>query len=132
MFTHPYFSVPIHAFWDLEDRVHARCVNVNLLFLVAGGINCALDARKTSPAHFLFAQADREHRDIVSVLPCSPRKDKTDLEKYNSDRLYGTNPALSNRLHLLTRSKPIPLLWRLRTTKGQKLTLTSIFVVAGL
>ena len=39
-----YFSVPIHAFWDIEDRVHARCVNVNLLFLVAGGINCALDA----------------------------------------------------------------------------------------
>lgn len=26
---------------------------------------------------------------------------------------------------------PLPLLWRLRTTKGQKLTLTSIFVVAG-
>ncbi|KAF6235933.1 hypothetical protein HO173_006129 [Letharia columbiana] len=36
--------VPIHAFWDVEDRVHARCVNVNLLFLVAGGVNCALDA----------------------------------------------------------------------------------------
>lgn len=42
--THPHFSVPIHAFWDLEDRVHARCVNINLLFLVAGGVNCAMDA----------------------------------------------------------------------------------------
>ena len=42
--TYPYFSVPIHAFWDLEDRVNARCVNINLLFLVAGGVNCAIDA----------------------------------------------------------------------------------------
>ena len=31
---------------------------------------------RTSPIHFLFVQADREHRDNVSVLPCSPRKDK--------------------------------------------------------
>ena len=31
---------------------------------------------KTSPAHYFFVQADREHRDNVSVLPCSPRKDK--------------------------------------------------------
>jgi len=38
------FSVPIHAFWDVQDRPHARCVNVDLLFLIPGGINCALDA----------------------------------------------------------------------------------------
>ena len=31
---------------------------------------------RTSPAQFLFVQADREHRDIVSVLPCSPQKEK--------------------------------------------------------
>ena len=31
---------------------------------------------KTFPAHYFFVQADREHRDIVSVLPYSPRKDK--------------------------------------------------------
>ena len=30
---------------------------------------------RTSPTHFLFVQADREHRDNVLVLPCSPRKD---------------------------------------------------------
>ena len=27
---------------------------------------------KTSPTHFFFVQADREHRDNVLVLPCSP------------------------------------------------------------
>ena len=30
----------------------------------------------TSPAHYSFVQADREHRDNVSVLPCSPKEDK--------------------------------------------------------
>ena len=30
---------------------------------------------KTSPAHYSLVQADREHRDNVSVLPCSPQKD---------------------------------------------------------
>ena len=39
---------------------------------------------QTSPTHFFFVQADREHQDNVSVLPCSPREDKADLEKYNS------------------------------------------------
>ena len=29
---------------------------------------------RTSPAHYFFVQADREHRDNVSVLPCSPPK----------------------------------------------------------
>ena len=38
---------------------------------------------KTSPAYYLFVQADREHRDTVSVLPCSPKRITTDLEKYN-------------------------------------------------
>ena len=38
---------------------------------------------RTSPAPYTFVQPDREHRDTVSVLPCSPRKEKTDLEKYN-------------------------------------------------
>ena len=37
----------------------------------ATGIAC-----KTSPVHYFFVQADREYRDIVSVLPCSPRKEK--------------------------------------------------------
>ena len=31
---------------------------------------------RTSPTHFFFVQADREHRDNVSVLPCFPRKEK--------------------------------------------------------
>ena len=35
---------------------------------------------------FFFVRADREQRDIVSVLPCSPQKDNADLEKYNSSR----------------------------------------------
>lgn len=36
-----------------------------------------------SPIHFFFVQADQEHRDIASVLPCSPQKDNADLEKYD-------------------------------------------------
>ena len=40
-------------------------------------------AGRTSPTHFFFLQADREHRDIVSVLLCSPGKKIADLEKYN-------------------------------------------------
>ena len=39
---------------------------------------------KTSPTHFFLVRADWEHRDNVSVLPCSPEKDNADLEKYNS------------------------------------------------
>ena len=31
---------------------------------------------RTSPAHYFFVQADREHRDNVSVLSCSPQKKK--------------------------------------------------------
>ena len=38
---------------------------------------------RTSITHFSFVQAHREHRDSVSVLPCSPRKDNADLENYN-------------------------------------------------
>ena len=38
---------------------------------------------RTSPTHFLFVQADREHRDDVSVLPYSPGKKNADLEEYN-------------------------------------------------
>lgn len=68
-------SVPIHAFWDLQYRTTAHCVNPNLLLLVPGGINCVLD--------------------VLIVLI------------------------------------PLPLLWRLRTTKNQKITLTAIFVVGG-
>lgn len=68
-------SVPIHAFWDLQYRTTARCVNPNLLLLVPGGINCVLD--------------------VLIVLI------------------------------------PLPLLWRLRTTRNQKITLTSIFIVGG-
>ena len=29
---------------------------------------------RTSPAHYFLVQADWEHRDNVSVLPCSPPK----------------------------------------------------------
>lgn len=36
-----------------------------------------------SPTHLFFVRADREHQDNISVLPCSPRKENADLEKYN-------------------------------------------------
>ena len=39
---------------------------------------------KTSSAHYFLVQVDWEHRDIVSVLLCFPRKNNADLEKYNS------------------------------------------------
>ena len=68
-------SVPIRAFWELQYRLTARCVNSNLLMLVPGCINCVLDV-------------------LIVIIP-------------------------------------LPLLWRLRTTRKQKLTLTSIFVVGG-
>ena len=38
---------------------------------------------RTSPTHSFFVQADRGHRDNVSVILCCPRKDNADLEKYN-------------------------------------------------
>ena len=41
------------------------------------------DCCKTSPAHYFLVRPDLGHRDIVSVLPCFPRKDKIDVEKYN-------------------------------------------------
>ena len=43
---------------------------------------------KTSPALYFLVQADREHRDNVLVLPCSPRNDNADLEKYNRGLTY--------------------------------------------
>lgn len=41
--------------------------------------------RETCPAHCLLVQADRDHRDNVQVLPCFPREDNADLEKYNKN-----------------------------------------------
>ena len=38
----------------------------------------------TSPTRFPSVQADREHRDNVSVLLCYPQMNYADLEKYNS------------------------------------------------
>ena len=37
--------VPIHAFWDVQDRKPglSRCINVDVLFLASGGVNTALD-----------------------------------------------------------------------------------------
>ena len=38
--------VPIHSFWDVQDRLipgYAKCINVDVLFLAAGGVNCFLD-----------------------------------------------------------------------------------------
>ena len=40
------------------------------------------DLVRTSPTRYFFVQAEREHRDIVSVLLCPPRKDKTDQVNY--------------------------------------------------
>ena len=38
---------------------------------------------RTSPTQFFFVRANWEHRDNVSVLPCSPGKEISDLDKYN-------------------------------------------------
>lgn len=38
---------------------------------------------RISPAHYTFFQANWAPRDIISGLPCSPRKSSADLEKYN-------------------------------------------------
>lgn len=38
--------VPIYAFWDVKERFisgHARCINVDALFLSSGSVNCVLD-----------------------------------------------------------------------------------------
>ena len=53
--------------------------------------------RRIFPTYFLFVQADREHRDNVSVLPCSPQKDNADLEKYNSGPSQPFVPQLHHR-----------------------------------
>ena len=37
-------------------------------------VQVRIDSSKTSPTHSFFVRPDREHRDIVSVLPCSPRR----------------------------------------------------------
>ena len=55
-------------------------------------VKCAGAGRKTSPAPYFSVQADREYRDNISVLPCSPRNNKTDLEKYNNSR-FRTQPC---------------------------------------
>ena len=64
-------------FWSLSpaERPSVDGSLVALIFVIL-----AMGTRKTTPAHYSFVQADREHRDNVSVLSCSPRKDKTDLE----------------------------------------------------
>lgn len=86
-------SVPVQTFWDVQGRLNARCVNVDILFLATGGINCFLDV-------FIVAMV------CIKERSCKDSK--------------------------LTLRKPIPLLWRLRTTNSQKIVLTSIFIVAGL
>ena len=53
-----------------EDEM--ECLIMGLDFFITG---------RTSPTHSFFVQADWEHRDNVSVVPCSPRKDNAELEK---------------------------------------------------
>lgn len=36
-------SVPVHTFWDVQDRIFAHCVNFDNLFLISGAVNCFLD-----------------------------------------------------------------------------------------
>lgn len=36
-------SIPVHAFWEVQYRLTATCLDSNLVILVPGGINCALD-----------------------------------------------------------------------------------------
>ena len=58
---------------------------------------------RTSPVHIFFVQADREHRDIVSVLPCSPEKNNADLEEYNrGNRLCQEDKVFYSDLPLYT------------------------------
>ena len=58
---------------------------------------------ETSPTHSFIVQAGREHQDIVSVLPCSPRKDNADLEKYNR---FTESPEYERFLQKVDRSAP--------------------------
>ena len=62
-------------------------------------------ACKTSPAHFFFVQADREHRDNASVLPCSPQKDNADLEKYKQTATL-SSPLASSKHMAIHKSAP--------------------------
>ncbi|CAD6592539.1 MAG: mitochondrial Homoaconitase [Alectoria sarmentosa] len=65
--------------WGKEIQQYAKYIHMNLSTL----------SRKTSPTHSFFVQADREYRDNVSMLQCSPGKEKTDLEK--SAHISGPN-----------------------------------------
>ena len=68
---------------------------------------------KTSPTYFCFVQADREYRDNVSVLPCSPRKSNADLEKYNSINWVElkTSAAIANDKDVLKYERKLLKFW---------------------
>ena len=67
-----------------------------------------MELRFVSPAHYFFVQTDREHRDTVSVLTCSPQKEKTDQEKYNRIRttLDGRRLSMAHKGRFLATSSP--------------------------
>ena len=66
--TAPEATLPDHVFSLSEKKlmeVHAS----------SGPTLFSHNRSRTSPTHSFFVQADGEHRENVSVLPCSPRKD---------------------------------------------------------
>ena len=59
------------------DHALPNCPDCDdIVFCSEACLTRAQDLCRISPTHFLFVQADREHQDIVSVLPCSSPKGK--------------------------------------------------------
>lgn len=92
----PYHSRIRAAFWLRDFQYNAdrhRAASLEERAVAALKLTRAqeaVDRCKIFPTNFLFVLADREHQNIVSMLPCFPQKNNADPEKYNSVRVLWT------------------------------------------
>ena len=79
---------------------------------------------------FFFVQADREHRDIVSVLPYSPQKENTDLERYNRTHGKSSTGTQHTAPRISSISAPTSPIWMPLKT-SQRSTQSSVSTVTA-
>ena len=86
---------------------------------------------RTSLAHYLFVPADRDLRNIVSGLPCSPQEENTDPGKYNSTLSTFTwifRPYLPTSLvRIQLRSRRPWQNWQRRTSRSTRHIVSYVF-----
>ena len=76
----PYYGIHTYSA-SVDSQSTAMCQKTYFALAMSKTLNENGQPGRTSPTQFSFVQADREHRDNVSGLPCSPKRDNADLDR---------------------------------------------------